>query len=236
MDLWRTAKIANAVSKISSMLSGEKQEQSPEWTITDEGGTPILPISAIFSVNVTNGGSVVSEPVEQGSFTSYNKTTEALSIKVEMGFQGGKGELHMALSKLQEMKDSVNKFSIVTPYQEYLNMALENFDYTMSTDNGLGVLIVNASFVEIREVAPQFSQVDVSTIQANQQQTQAADEGAGGGGDSGGSAISSEDASSSDSVSPVDSGQVSPTEPTGDEAVAADDDNESILYKIKNAF
>lgn len=209
------------MSLISSIISPEYRVQ--QWMIADERGNSILPIKSILSLSVTSGGSVVADAIEEGSFTSYNKTTEPLELNMEIGFEGEDWELHHALTSLTELKDSVATFSIITPYHEYENMTLENYDYEMKTENGLGALIANCTFKEIREVKPAYSQVDASTIQQNQDEN------------SGAQSISSDDCSDASDSSVEDGGQVSSSAPTGSEGTAAEEDNRSILKTAGDA-
>lgn len=211
------------MSLISSIISPEYRVQ--QWMIADEKGNSILPIKSILSLLVTSGGSVVADAIEEGSFTSYNKTTEPLEINMEIGFEGEDWELHHAITSLSELKDSVATFSIITPYHEYENMTLQNYDYEMKTENGLGALIANCTFKEIREVKPAYSQVDASTIQKNQDENRATES----------ESISSDDCSDASDSSVEDGGQVSSSVPTGSEGTAAEEDNRSILKTAGDA-
>ena len=193
--------------------------------IADERGNSVLPIKSILSLSATSGGSVVSDAIEEGSFTAYNKTSEPLELNMEIGFEGEDWELNHALTSLTELKESVATFSIVTPYHEYENMTLENYDYEMKTENGLGALIANCTFKEIREVKPAYSQVDASTIQQNQDENRAAQS----------ESISSDDCSDASDSSVSDGGQVSSSTPTGDEGTAAEEDNRSVLKTAEDA-
>jgi hypothetical protein len=193
--------------------------------IADERGNSVLPIKSILSLSATSGGSVVSDAIEEGSFTAYNKTSEPLELNMEIGFEGEDWELNHALTSLTELKESVATFSIVTPYHEYENMTLENYDYEMKTENGLGALIANCTFKKIREVKPAYSQVDASTIQQNQDENRAAQS----------ESISSDDCSDASDSSVSDGGQVSSSAPTGDEGTAAEEDNRSVLKTAEDA-
>lgn len=204
------------MSLISSIISPEYRVQ--QWMIADERGNSVLPVKSILSLSATSGGSVVSDAIEEGSFTAYNKTSEPLELNMEIGFEGEDWELNHALTSLTELKESVATFSIVTPYHEYENMTLENYDYEMKTENGLGALIANCTFKEIREVKPAYSQVDASTIQQNQDENRATES----------ESISSDDCSDASDSSVEDGGQVSPSTPTGDEGTAAEEDNRSM--------
>ena len=144
---------------------------------------------------------------------------------MEIGFEGEDWELHHAITSLSELKDSVATFSIITPYHEYENMTLQNYDYEMKTENGLGALIANCTFKEIREVKPAYSQVDASTIQQNQDENRATES----------ESISSDDCSDASDSSVEDGGQVSSSVPTGSEGTAAEEDNRSILKTAGDA-
>lgn len=139
-----------------------------EWMIADEAGNSILPVYSVLSVDVTMDGRAVSDPIEEGSFTTYNKTTPPISIDMEISFQGDKASLQEAVTKAKELKESVNTFSIVTPYYEFENMTLERLSYNMRVENGLGVLVVSLSCVEVKEVQAAYTSVSQTAIQAAQ--------------------------------------------------------------------
>lgn len=139
-----------------------------EWMIADEAGNSILPVYSVLSVDVTMDGRAVSDPIEEGSFTTYNKTTSPISIDMGISFQGDKASLQEAVTKAKELKESVNTFSIVTPYYEFENMTLERLSYNMRVENGLGVLVVSLSCVEVKEVQAAYTSVSQTAIQAAQ--------------------------------------------------------------------
>lgn len=118
------------------------------WSFSDD----ILPNASIFDLSIRCGGSVVSSPIEEGSFFSYNKTTEPIEITATLSFSGTNTFLQSVLNRLNNLKNSVTTFSIKTPMYEYRNMNLESYDYAFRREDGLGVLYINATFIEIREV------------------------------------------------------------------------------------
>lgn len=132
-----------------------------EWTFSDN----VLPNAAMFDMQVRSGGTVVSSPIEQGSFISYNKITEPLEITATLAFSGSDAFLQSALDSLNTLKQSVTTFSIQTPAYEYENMTLQNFDYAWRREDGRGVLYVSAMFIEIREV--QIAYTDTTITEAD---------------------------------------------------------------------
>ena len=119
-----------------------------DWQFSDN----VLPNAHFIDVDVSYGGSVVSSPIEQGSFFSYNKTTEPIQINATLAFDGSNTYLQSVLNNLNTLKNSVTIFSIITPFSEFQSMTLESYDYNLRTRNGLGVLYIKANFIEIKEI------------------------------------------------------------------------------------
>lgn len=138
------------------------QSQTSEWNFSDD----VLPNAHIFDLSIKCGGSVVSSPIEQGSFFSYNKTTEPMEINATLSFSGTNTALQSVLNKLYSLKNSVTIFSIRTPYYEYENMNLQNYNYSLQREDGLGVLYVKATFIEIREVQVAYTETTITEQQA----------------------------------------------------------------------
>lgn len=187
-------------------MFAQKQNQRNGWIILNDKSQNALPLKSIESLSITHGGSTVSEAIEEGSFTSYNKTTEPISMELEAMIQGETTELQSALTRLTELQNGIEKLSVSTPYYEYQNMTLESFDYEMSTANGLGFLAVKLSLVEIRESAAAYSEVSADAITASQ-------------------------AASASDVSAVDTGSVSTQTPATEETRAGERAGETIKKK-----
>ena len=64
-----------------------------EWSFSDN----VLPNAAIFELQIRCGGTVVSSPIEAGSFISYNKTNEPMEINATLAFSGSDSFLQSVL-------------------------------------------------------------------------------------------------------------------------------------------
>lgn len=124
------------------------------WGFSDD----VLPNAALIELSISYGGKVVSEPVEQGSFISYNKTVEPMEIQAVLGFRGTDSFLQSVLDSIKTLRDSVTVFNIETPTYEYENVTLQNYSYTLRREDGLGVLYIDATFIEVREVEVKYAQ------------------------------------------------------------------------------
>lgn len=151
---------------MTTLPISDKQKQSSKWRFVNEQGANVLPDAAVFQVSVTSGGKVVSEPIEKGSFMTYNKVNSPLEINADISFSGTNAYLQSVISMIEALKTAVSYFSIVTPVYEYEHMTLQNYDYSLNATDGLGVLHINAQFIEIREVDVAYSSIDINTITA----------------------------------------------------------------------
>lgn len=202
-------------SAISRLNLDSFKRTGAEWVISDDDGNPVLPTYSVIGIpNITSGGQAVSAPVEENSFQTYNKTTEPMSISMDIAFQGTNAEIQSALDKVSELKESTEKFSIITPYYEFQNFTLENYGYSLTAENGYGSVAVSLSCVEVKEVAAAYTSVSQEAIQENQK------------------TISETDAANPSDVSVVDTGRTATVAPTTEEEAAAEPKRKSILASL----
>ena len=92
------------------------------------------------------------EPIEKGSFATYNRIIEPRAITCRLSVEGSASKLQSAIDRLTTLCENDEKITLTTPEQSYKNMMLESFDYRRDASNGRGVLFVDIRFKEIREV------------------------------------------------------------------------------------
>lgn len=146
-------------SALGGILGGQAE---PEWYLMDEdGGTPVA-FTSFISMELRAEGKVVSAPVEEGSFASYNKVSSPLSIKCTLGIMGDDAELQAALHVLSILQEDTLLLSLVTPNAEYENLNLVSYNYQRRREDGLGVLYVELQLEEIRQVTVQYTNAELS--------------------------------------------------------------------------
>lgn len=126
-----------------------------EWTILDEGGATAVTFTSFVDIDLRNEGQALSYPIEEGSFANYNKVDAPLGIRVTLAVQGTDSDFEYILAKLDEYKREAVKLSVSTPARLYESMTLETYSYKRSREAGAGMLTVELSLVEVREVATQ---------------------------------------------------------------------------------
>lgn len=145
------------MSAVSTIIAGESTltpgNMTHLWTLIDSSGKSAIAFTSFDSLNVKSEGKVLTYPVEQGAFASYNKVQGPLGIKVTLGTWGEESLFGQILNKLEEYKQQAATLTVVTPARAYTNMTLQSYGYTRKQDNGAGMLLVDLDLVEVREVA-----------------------------------------------------------------------------------
>lgn len=138
-------------------MSQLPQRNQGRWTLIDGDGNAAVEFTSFLSLDLRAASKVVTGPVEEGSFVSYNKVEAPLEIDVSLGIQGTDAELQAALDRLDDLQATTELINLVTPDSEYQFLNLEEHSYRRKREEGLGVLWVDLSFVEVRQVTPQYA-------------------------------------------------------------------------------
>lgn len=104
-----------------------------------------------------------SFPLEKGGFAAYNKVeTPGLPV-VPLIYSGTEAERREFLSAIDLATKSTNLYSVVTPEVTYINHSINSYRYQRSAESGLGLLVIELSLEEIRQVTGQYSQSVTAT-------------------------------------------------------------------------
>ena len=134
--------------------------QSNLYMIADEGGSPIIGFKSLLKAEYKSSGTAVSEPIEQNSYATYNKTTEPREFDFEVALQAPNNDFSTAISKLEELKKGTEVFHFVTPFSEFENLTLEGYSITIETYTSM--LVVELQCKEIIEVQQGYTKVEVN--------------------------------------------------------------------------
>jgi alpha-L-fucosidase len=133
-----------------------------EWTLLDEGGGTAVTFTSFVDIDLRNEGQALSYPIEEGSFANYNKVDTPLDIRVTLATQGSNADFEYILAKLDEYKREAVKLSVSTPSALYESMTLETYSYKRSREANAGMLTVELSLIEVREVQTQVTTTVIS--------------------------------------------------------------------------
>ena len=123
------------------------------WIV--RGQTAAVDFNSMQEFSAEKSSRLPDEPLEKGSFSTYNRIIEPRSITCQLSVEGSASKLQSAIDRLTDLCENDEKITLTTPEQSYPNMMLESFDYRRDAMNGRGVLYVDLRFKEIREVKSQ---------------------------------------------------------------------------------
>lgn len=120
------------------------------WIV--RGQKAAVDFSSMQEFSAEKSSRLPDEPIEKGSFATYNRVIDPRAITCRLSVEGSTSDLQNAIDRLTTLCENDEKITLTTPEQSYKNMMLESFDYRRDASNGRGVLFVDLRFKEIREV------------------------------------------------------------------------------------
>lgn len=128
-----------------------------EWTVYDAETGDAVEFTAFLGAEVSNESKVITSPVEQGSFVAYNKVHSPAELTVTGAVKGNPADLSDAMDMLDEMSLGTRLYNIVTPDRVYRNYNLYKLSYKRGVDDGVDLVVFDASFMEIRQISSLYS-------------------------------------------------------------------------------
>lgn len=125
----------------------------PRWGLYDQDGQQVLLFDTFLGIRFRNGSRISSFPVEQGSFSSFNKVDTPFDAMLRFAHSGDMASRGDMLTKLEALKGSVDLFSVVTPEMVYPSANIVAYSYGRSSHTGPSQVIVELYVEEVRQTA-----------------------------------------------------------------------------------
>lgn len=125
----------------------------PRWGLYDQDGQPVVQFDTFLGIRFRDGSRISSFPVEQGTFSSFNKVDTPYDAALQFAHSGDMASRAALLDKLKELKSSVGLFSVVTPEKSYPFANVVAYAYERSPRTGPSQLIVELYVEEVRQTA-----------------------------------------------------------------------------------
>lgn len=116
-------------------------------------GDAIFPDALVLQLGGMTRQSTSDAPLEEGSFTSFNKVASPQEIRLTLSFQGTTKQKKKNFIKLQQMQESTDLFSVLMPGLTKANMNVVALEFDRNPNMTSDLLIVNVSLKEVRVYA-----------------------------------------------------------------------------------
>lgn len=124
------------------------------------GGVPVVLADNVVSMDYRQSWVVSDFPVEKGAFASYNKVQTPFDARFRFTAGGSESNREGLLSSIAAIAGTIQLFTIVTPEAIYPNANITSYNYSRTSQNGLGLMIVDVITQEIRQVSgPSYTSV-----------------------------------------------------------------------------
>lgn len=140
----------------------------PQWGIF-LNGEQAIDFDSIKAFDYRQDWSISDYPTEAGSFQSYNKVQHPFDVRVRLASDGTMQGRQALLRELEYLANSLELFDIVTPEKVFADVNCSHYDFRRSADRGIGMIIADLWFTEIRQTAEaQFSNTQSPTTAGKQ--------------------------------------------------------------------
>ncbi|WP_233867088.1 phage baseplate protein [Paraburkholderia adhaesiva] len=126
---------------------------TPQWILADDQGNALITPDSLVDLGYRGEGRVATYPVEQGSFASYNKTTQPQELTLRLSCGGKNMGRDTFLAELGFLRTSLTLVNIVTPEITYRSYNVDRVDYARKSSTGLSLITAEVHFAEIRTSA-----------------------------------------------------------------------------------
>lgn len=142
------------VDAISGAL-WQSAQALPTWGIYGSGaniGTAVLTPDSIIDFGARSQWQVLSFPVQQGGFASYNKVIVPSEFSVRMTRGGSQADRQSFLQQIANIAGDTNLYTILTPEWVYQNCNVTRYEVTRRGAAGAFFLDVDVYFIQVNQV------------------------------------------------------------------------------------
>lgn len=123
----------------------------PKWGIFSVGGDDLLQPDSMMSFEVQKEAAISTYPIEQGDFQSYNKVQRPYETRVTATKGGKSGDRTDFLSRVEDLQNTTDVCTVVTPERTYLSANVVRYDYARHASEGAELIMVNMQIEEVRQ-------------------------------------------------------------------------------------
>lgn len=131
------------------------------WALISDKGTTAVTFDSMLSIDVKNENKLLTSPVEESGFASYNKVASPLDIYVELAASASESGHAALLAALDKLASGTELVSLVTPDKEYRFLNIESYSTKRTATEGATLLVAELHLLEVRQVKVQVSKAAI---------------------------------------------------------------------------
>ena len=135
---------------VADTFTGYGSGEPPMWGVF-LGGAPVILADTVTEMGYKQDWAIADYPVERGGFESYDKVNTPFAVHMQFVSGGTEERRQALLDSIAAIGDTLTLFDVVTPEAVYVGVNVQSYTYRRASRNGLGLMIVNVVFIEIRQ-------------------------------------------------------------------------------------
>lgn len=138
-----------------------------DTVVVEPPAVPVIEPDSYRRMQNESNSDVTTAPIQDGSFASYNKVANPFELRLRLFKAGTLKQRQDFLDTLDQIANSADLYRVVTPERIYASMSIEGYRLVREGNTGAYALAeVEISFVEIRQVQPQYTSTAEGTQNA----------------------------------------------------------------------
>jgi len=127
-------------------------QTQPQWGIFQDG-QPVVLADNVASFEYKQAWTISDYPVEQGGFESYDKVNSPFDVRLRFSRGGSEQDREEFLASIEDIAGTTDLYDVVTPERTYSSVNINNYAYSRTALNGVGLMVVEIWGQEIRVTA-----------------------------------------------------------------------------------
>ena len=130
----------------------------PQWGVFDQNNVSVILYDSFVDFAFKQDWTIADYTIEEGGFQSYDKVQLPYDVRTKLSCGGNVAHRNAFLTSIQAIQNDTNLYDVVTPDEVYTGLNLKHVDYTRTNTNGVGLILADLWFQEIRPAPePAFS-------------------------------------------------------------------------------
>lgn len=113
-------------------------------------GAPVIVADQVTAFRFRKEYELLSYPVEQGAFETYNKVAKPFTPTLRVATGGSVADKEAFLDSIDAIVGDLNLYDVVTPEVIYSSVNVEGYNYDRTAVRGVGLLAVDILLKEVR--------------------------------------------------------------------------------------
>lgn len=157
---------AGAAQNNYQALQGFNRPQESGWAICNADDlSDAVEFTAFMNMDYSGECKIISSPVEEGGFVSYNRTSAPAAIGLQVAIKGTPDDLMDALVNLEVMMEQTDLLTLITPDNVYQDYNMVKLQYSRKPEDGLDVAYIDIGLEEVRQVESKYTNTKVAPEQ-----------------------------------------------------------------------